>query len=117
VRHVVTEIGRVEQVAALLAGGRVREVGPLLDASHASLRDDYEVSSPELDVAVEAARAAGALGARMTGGGFGGSAVALVADRDVETVAGAVAAAFAREGFPAPAFLRAVPSAPAGRIL
>jgi galactokinase len=117
VRHVVTEIARVRQLADLLADGRVHDVGPLLDASHASLRDDYEVSSPELDVAVEAARQAGALGARMTGGGFGGSAIALVADADVESVAAAVAAAFGREGFPAPAFLRAVPSAPAGRVL
>ncbi|HWJ85656.1 MAG TPA: galactokinase, partial [Cellulomonas sp.] len=95
VRHVVTEIGRVEQFVALLTAGRVREVGPLMDASHVSLRDDYEVTCPELDVAVEAARAAGAYGARMTGGGFGGSAIALVDADQVATVSEAVRAAFA----------------------
>ncbi len=94
VRHVVTEIARVEQFVELLTAGRVVEVGPVLDASHASLRDDYEVSCPELDAAVEAARAAGALGARMTGGGFGGSAIALVRADEVDAVARAVVAAF-----------------------
>ncbi|WP_425560180.1 galactokinase, partial [Kineococcus glutinatus] len=77
VRHAVTEIERVRQTAALLQGGREREIGPLLDASHESLRHDYEVSAAELDLVVDTARAAGALGARMTGGGFGGSAIAL----------------------------------------
>jgi galactokinase len=115
VRHVVTEIARVHAVATLLRDGRVGEIGPLLAASHASLRDDYEVSAPELDVAVEAAGAGGALGARMTGGGFGGSAIALVRSEAVGDVASAVAAAFDRHGFEAPVFLRAVPSAPAGR--
>lgn len=105
VRHVLGEIQRVEQFVALLDAGRLRETGPLLDASHASLRDDYEVSCRELDVAVEAARAAGALGARMTGGGFGGSAIALVAADAVEHVAAAVADAFEREGLRAPAFV------------
>jgi galactokinase len=116
VRHVVGEIERVRQVAALLAGRQVREVGPLLDASHASLRDDYEVSCVELDVACETARAAGALGGRMTGGGFGGSAIALVEAGDVEDVARAVTGAFARRGWNRPVFLRAVPAAPGGRI-
>ena len=77
-RHVVSEIARVQTVVTLLESGRIRDIGPLLNASHASLRDDLEVSSPELDRVVDAARAAGALGARMTGGGFGGSAVVLV---------------------------------------
>lgn len=115
-RHVVTEIARVEQAVALLRAGRVREIGPLLDGSHTSLRDDYEVSCAELDVACTAARAAGALGARMTGGGFGGSAVALVDAALTDDVAAAVAQAFADKGFDHPAFLRAVPSAPAGRV-
>jgi galactokinase len=115
VRHVVTEIGRVEEFVALLDAGRVREVGPLMDASHASLRDDYEVSAPELDRVVEAARAAGALGARMTGGGFGGSAIALVEVGAIDAVAAAVAHAFEESGFGAPAFLVAEASAPAGR--
>ncbi len=105
VRHVLTEIARVREFVALLDAGRLRDTGPLLDASHASLRDDYEVSCRELDVAVEAARAAGALGARMTGGGFGGSAIALVEADALATVADAVAAAFAREALRAPAFV------------
>jgi galactokinase len=116
VRHVVGEIERVREVVRLLEAGRVREIGPVLDASHASLRDDYEVSCPELDVACETARGAGALGARMTGGGFGGSAIALVEPAATEPVARAVAAAFADRGWTAPVFLRAVPSDPGGRI-
>jgi UDPglucose--hexose-1-phosphate uridylyltransferase len=114
VRHVVTEIARTQDLVALLRAGRASDVGPLLDASHASLRDDYDVSSPELDLAVEAARAAGALGARMTGGGFGGSAIALVGADRAHDVADAVAGAFARAGLGAPGFLLGVPSAPAG---
>ena len=66
------------------------------------MRDDFEISVPELDTAVDAALAAGALGARMTGGGFGGAAIALVPTIDVETVTDAVTAAFAASGFPAP---------------
>ena len=77
VRHVVTENDRVLQVVGLLDSAGPAAIGPLLDASHASMRDDFEISCPELDLAVETARAAGAVGARMTGGGFGGSAIAL----------------------------------------
>lgn len=113
VRHVVTEIVRVEDFVALLDAGRVREIGPLMDASHTSLRDDYEVSCRELDLAVATARSAGALGARMTGGGFGGSAIALVEADAVERVAHAIAAAFETTGLTAPAFLLSPPSAPA----
>ncbi len=116
VRHVVTEIARVGALVDLVEAGRVEETGPLLDASHASLRDDYEVSCAELDVAVEAARAGGALGARMTGGGFGGSALALVPADAVDAVAAAVASAFADRGWDAPGFLVAVPAPPAGRV-
>ncbi len=115
VRHVVTEIDRVRRTVELVDAGDLAGVGPLLDASHASLRDDYEVSCLELDVACEAALGAGALGARMTGGGFGGSAIALVRSADVDDVARAVAAAFAARDLAAPAFLRAVPSEPARR--
>ena len=75
-RHVVTENARVLEAVGLLRSGELDRLGPLLAASHASLRDDYEVSSPELDTAVEAAVDAGAVGARMTGAGFGGSAIA-----------------------------------------
>ncbi|MGY1829850.1 galactokinase [Geodermatophilus sp. SYSU D01180] len=90
-RHVVTEDARVEEVVGLLrAGGDPREVGPVLTAGHASLRDDFEVSVPELDAIVETALAAGAHGARMVGGGFGGSAVALVDAAAVDDVAAAV---------------------------
>jgi galactokinase len=116
VRHVVTEIDRVGEVVTLLDAGRVADIAPLLDASHASLRDDFEVSCAELDLACDAARAAGALGARMTGGGFGGSAVALVASADADRVASAVAAAFAAAGFAPPAFGRATPSGPGARV-
>jgi len=115
VRHIVTEIARVTELVALLEAGRARDVGPVLDASHASMRDDYEISCHELDLVVEAARAAGALGARMTGGGFGGSAIALVDSDRVGTVAAAVAGAFATQGLTAPAFLVAEASAPASR--
>jgi galactokinase len=79
------------------------------------MRDDFEISVPELDTAVEAAMTAGAVGARMTGGGFGGAAIALVADADVKTVMDAAAAAFAASGFAAPTMFTVVPSAGAGR--
>ncbi|NUP74219.1 MAG: galactokinase [Sinomonas sp.] len=98
VRHVVTEDQRVlDTVAALRASGPTA-IAPYLDASHASMRDDFEISCPELDTAVEASRAAGAIGARMTGGGFGGSAIALVPLERESEVREAVAAAFARLG-------------------
>ena len=101
---------------AAAAPGGSADVGPVLDASHASLRDDYEVSCPELDLAVETARAAGALGARMTGGGFGGSAIALVpADRAAPRSARAVTAAFAAAGLTAPGIIPAYPAAGAAR--
>ena len=115
-RHIVTEIARVRDVAALLDLGRLADIGPLLDASHHSLARDYEVSCPELDLACEVARASGALGARMTGGGFGGSAIALVHDAQVDTVAAAVAESFAHKGFAPPAFLRADPGPSAHRL-
>ncbi|MDR0591793.1 MAG: galactokinase [Bifidobacteriaceae bacterium] len=107
VRHVVTEIDRVRRFAAALQAGRLVETGPLMDASHASLRDDYQVSSPELDAAVAAARQAGAIGARMTGGGFGGSAIALLHRGRATLVADAVARAFAAAGWKPPVFLAA----------
>ncbi len=87
-RHVVTEIGRVQQAVDALAGGDWESVGKVFVASHASMRDDFEISCDELDVVVETAVAAGALGARMTGGGFGGSAIALVPTDDADRIAG-----------------------------
>ncbi|MBN6041578.1 galactokinase [Amycolatopsis sp. 195334CR] len=110
VRHVVTENQRVLDVVALLKAGRLAEIGPSLDASHVSMRDDYRISCPELDVAVESARAAGALGARMTGGGFGGSAIALVPEAELAKVEANVKAEFERAEFKAPRTFVAVPS-------
>jgi galactokinase len=89
-------------VARLLRAGAPREIGPLLSASHASLRDDYEVTTPELDLAAETLERAGALGARMTGGGFGGCVIALVETDAAEQAGQAVAAAYAAKGWTAP---------------
>jgi galactokinase len=77
VRHVVSENARVQQAVAALGEGDLKRLGRLLDASHVSLRDDYEVSTPEVERALEACRNAGAAGARVMGGGFGGSVLAL----------------------------------------
>ncbi|TDD99992.1 galactokinase [Jiangella asiatica] len=114
VRHVLTENARVLDTVALLRSGRVGEIGPLLTASHASMRDDYEITVDEVDVAVESALAAGALGARMTGGGFGGSVVALTGTADSDRVADAVRAAFDERGFTAPSVFTVRPAAGAG---
>jgi galactokinase len=78
VRHVVSENARVDAMTQALAAGDVEQVGALLDASHASLRDDYEVSVPEVEATVETLKQAGAAGARIVGGGFGGSVLALM---------------------------------------
>lgn len=122
VRHAWSEMARVQECVELFAGGSPamedpawRRLGELLDASHASLAGDYAVSCRELDVAVEAARKAGALGARMTGGGFGGSAIALVPQERVDAVACAVDAAFQAEGLTRPEFLVASPAGSAHR--
>jgi galactokinase len=115
VRHVVTENDRVLRTVEVLRAGRTAEIGPLLSASHASLRDDYEVTVPQLDVAAEAAEAAGALGARMTGGGFGGCVLSLVATDRADGVREAVRGAYADAGFGEPGFFEAVPSPGAHR--
>jgi galactokinase len=115
-RHVVTEIKRTEDAIALMRAGRLREVGPLFTASHVSLRDDFEVTVPELDVAVDTALTAGALGARMTGGGFGGCIIALVEVDAADAVLAAIEKAFAGHGFRAPSSLAATPSAGASQI-
>ena len=115
VRHVVTEIDRVEQCVGALEAGEFDRVGTLFVASHTSLRDDYEVSCAELDVAVDAAVAAGALGARMTGGGFGGSAIALVRAAETDAVAAAVETAFAGAGFVSPVCFAVTAGAAAAR--
>ena len=115
VRHVVTENARVERTVEHLRAGRIADIGDLLTASHTSMRDDYRISCLELDVAVDTALEAGALGARMTGGGFGGSAIALVAAGEVESVGKQVLAAFAERGLTTPGLFTAAPSPGAGR--
>jgi galactokinase len=110
-RHVVSEVARVDAFVEALRADDWDPIGPLLVASHVSLRDDYEVSCEELDVAVDIAREAGAVGARMTGGGFGGSAIALVPTERVEAVQSAVTTAFVARGWKQPDFLEAVPGA------
>jgi galactokinase len=110
VRHVVTEDQRVLDTVRVLRERGPAAIGDLLVASHASMRDDFEISVPELDTAVEAALAVGALGARMTGGGFGGAAIALVADTDVQTVMDAATAAFEASGFRPPHVFTVTPS-------
>ncbi|MFF5472885.1 galactokinase [Streptomyces achromogenes] len=117
VRHVVTENERVERTVALLRAGDPRAIGPVLTEGHASLRDDFRISCPELDLVVDTALAGGALGARMTGGGFGGSAIVLAEAADVETLTKSVEAAFAAAGFTAPRVFEAVPSAGARRLV
>jgi galactokinase len=109
-RHAVTEMKRVLECVDALSKSDFEKVGQLINQSHASLRDDYTVSCPELDTAVEAALAAGALGSRMVGGGFGGSAIALIqASKTTETIK-AVEKAFASKGFKAPRFFTSLPS-------
>jgi galactokinase len=115
-RHVITENRRVLDVVDLLRAGQLDATGPLLTASHASLRDDFEVSWPEADVAVDAALETGALGARMTGGGFGGSVIALVPAELSGAVSDAVAAQFGRRGWRPPAVTPVVPSQGARRV-
>ncbi|MFE7327189.1 galactokinase [Streptomyces sp. NPDC057565] len=116
VRHVVSDNARVEQVIALLDAGEVRAAGPVLTAGHVSLRDDLRVSCPELDLVVSTANASGALGARMTGGGFGGSAIVLVDEADADAVTKSVLEAFTSHGYATPGVFPAVPSAGARRI-
>ncbi|WP_341977569.1 galactokinase [Microbacterium sp. LWO13-1.2] len=115
VRHIVTENQRVLDTVEVLRTEGARAIGDLLVASHVSMRDDFEISVPELDTAVEAALAAGALGARMTGGGFGGAAIALVEQDAVASVSDAVNAAFAASGFSEPHIFTVTPSAGAHR--
>jgi galactokinase len=102
VRHVVTEDQRVLDTVRVLREQGPRAIGELLDASHASMRDDFEISVPELDLAVETAQANGAIGARMTGGGFGGSAIALASSSDISRIQVAIDGAFAEHAFQQP---------------
>jgi len=103
-------------VSVLRSGRDLRAIGPVLSASHASLRDDFEVTVPQLDVAVDSALAAGAYGARMTGGGFGGSIIALLDSRRRDEVVTAVENALQRCGFDPPATFTAAASPGARRL-
>ena len=114
-RHVITDNHRVHEAVTLLEAGDLAGLGPVLHASHVSLRDDFEISWVQADVAVATAQEAGALGARMVGGGFGGSVIALV-PADGAGVTAAVSAEYARRDWPPPQFLPAPPSAGARRI-
>ncbi len=108
-RHAVTEVNRVLEAVKLLENDGFIDFGALLTQSHKSLRDDYSVSCPELDLAVETALDLGALGARMVGGGFGGSAIALIKDEDSARVAVAIERAFSKGGFETPRFFDSLP--------
>ncbi|CAN2234682.1 galactokinase [Candidatus Planktophila dulcis] len=116
-RHAVTEIARVLEAVTALRASDFATLGQLINASHASLRDDYAVSCPELDAAVDASLAAGAMGSRMVGGGFGGSAIALIKASDVQKTKDAVLAAFEAKGFKKPRFFTSLPSAGASASL
>jgi galactokinase len=116
VRHIVTENHRVERVITHLEAGEVRAIGPVLTEGHASLRDDFRVSCPELDLVVDTALEAGALGARMTGGGFGGSAIVLTETSASATVTKSLLAAFEASSLRAPRVFTATPSQGARRL-
>jgi galactokinase len=109
-RHGVGEIVRVLDAVKALEAEDFEALGQLLNQSHNSLRDDYEVSCPELDLAVDTALSSGALGARMVGGGFGGSAIALIKESDAGTISSTIERAFAKSGFKAPRFFDSLPS-------
>ena len=117
VRHVVTENARVLATVRALRESGPLAIGEILDASHVSMRDDFEISVPELDLAVVAAREAGAIGARMTGGGFGGAAIALTPSHLVAEVTSRVTAAFAEAAYTAPEIFTVTPSDGAKREL
>ena len=102
VRHIVTENQRVLDTVTALRTSGPAAIGPFLNESHESMRDDFEISTPELDLAVASAQGLGAIGARMTGGGFGGAAIALVHNDGAAKVAAGVARDFARAGYAAP---------------
>jgi galactokinase len=116
VRHIVTENDRVLQAVDTLRCQGPAHIGSLLDASHVSMREDFEISCPELDLAVDTARNHGAIGARMTGGGFGGSAIALTPVQDEQQVRDAVVRAFAEAGFRAPDIFTVTPATGAERV-
>ena len=109
-RHIITENTRVLHTVDLLKAGRYSDIGPVLTASHRSMRDDFEITVAETDTAVDAAIAAGAFGARMTGGGFGGCVVALVETPQGAAIAAAVTSAFAAKQYAQPHIFTATAS-------
>jgi galactokinase len=110
VRHIVTENQRVLLSVAAIADSRMDELGELLLASHASMRDDFEISIAELDIAVETAMEVGAIGSRMTGGGFGGAAIAIIHRDKLSELETKVSEVFAERGFLAPRVFAVTPS-------
>ncbi len=116
VRHVVTEDDRVLRALEVGRSGDLAGLAPLLTASHASMRDDYEITVPTVDLAVETALSAGALGARMTGGGFGGCIIALTHAGEADGIGRAIAQSFAEAGYATPEWFTAVPAKGAGRL-
>ena len=101
-RHVVTENERVKKTVELLSSSGPKSIGQLMNESHASMRDDFQISITELDVAVETAISEGAVGARMTGGGFGGAAIALIEKAKLASLTTAVLDKFRDQGFEKP---------------
>ena len=114
--HGVTEMQRVLKAVALLKSGDFVGFGEIVTAAHISLRDNYTVSCPELNLAVDTALKFGALGSRMIGGGFGGSAIALVKAKDSELIKSEIKSAFMKARFKNPRFFSALPSAGARLI-
>ena len=110
-RHIVSENARVLEAVEALRAEDFRGLGRLMYASHASMRDDFEISTPELDAFVELAEGSGAPGARLTGAGFGGCAIALVQDGDTDALAQNVRQAFTARSFEEPAFYEFLPAA------
>jgi galactokinase len=110
-RHVVSENARVLEAVEALQDEDFAALGRLMYASHDSLRDDFEISTPELDAFVEISRGTGAPGARLTGGGFGGCAIALVGVEETDALAEATRRRFEVEGFTEPAFYDFRPAA------
>ena len=114
-KHVVTENERVQQTVKLLAESGPRSIGQLMIDSHSSMRDDFQISITELDVAVETALSKGAIGSRMTGGGFGGAAIALIESQKAASLTKAVIEKFQKEGFEKPEIFKVIPDAGAKR--
>ena len=109
-RHVITENQRVLDAVNALKSGNLEQMGELMLQSHASMRDDFEISIPELDLAVETAMSSGAVGARMTGGGFGGAAIAIIHQTKLDELRNKSLEAFSNHGFIEPNVFSVAPS-------